>query len=55
VAFPGIAPASPGHTLVVPREHVRDLWAMSEAALGHVARMVHRLAGLLRATLALRA
>ncbi|MFD4947124.1 HIT family protein [Streptomyces sp. NPDC058239] len=46
VAFLDIAPASPGHTLIVPREHVRDVWEISEAAYGHVARMVHRVAAL---------
>ncbi|MEU7002551.1 HIT domain-containing protein [Nonomuraea sp. NPDC046570] len=52
VAFLDIAPASPGHTLVVPREHARDLWEISEVAHGHVARMVHRVAGLLNAVFA---
>jgi histidine triad (HIT) family protein len=27
IAFFPIAPATPGHTLVIPREHVRDLWS----------------------------
>lgn len=52
VAFLDIAPASPGHTLIVPREHVRDVWEISEAAHGHVARMVHRVAALVTAALA---
>jgi histidine triad (HIT) family protein len=33
VAFFPEAPATPGHTLVIPRKHVRDLWA-ADAALG---------------------
>jgi histidine triad (HIT) family protein len=31
VAFFPLEPATPGHTLVIPREHVRDLWAASGA------------------------
>ncbi|MFI6725013.1 HIT family protein [Streptomyces sp. R-74717] len=52
VAFLDIAPASEGHTLVVPREHARDIWEISEATHGHVARMVHRVAALLNTALA---
>ncbi|MGW2088300.1 HIT family protein [Streptomyces sp. NPDC001880] len=52
VAFLDVAPASAGHTLIVPREHVRDVWEISEAAYGHVARMVHRVAALVTAALA---
>jgi histidine triad (HIT) family protein len=33
VAFMDINPANPGHALVVPREHARDLYASSEEAL----------------------
>lgn len=51
MAFLDIAPASRGHTLVVPREHARDVWEISEAAHGHVARMVHRVSALVRAAL----
>jgi histidine triad (HIT) family protein len=28
LAFFPLNPATPGHTLVIPREHVRDLWAV---------------------------
>lgn len=52
VAFLDIAPANPGHTLVVPRAHVQNIWDISEAAHGQVARMVHKVAALLNATLA---
>ncbi|MFF5205919.1 HIT family protein [Streptosporangium sp. NPDC000396] len=52
VAFLDIAPATPGHTLIVPREHARDLWEISEDACAHVTRMVHRVAALLRTALA---
>lgn len=53
IAFLDIRPAAPGHTLVVPRVHARDLWEISEAAHGEVAAMVHRVAALLHAALAL--
>lgn len=52
VAFLDIAPASRGHTLVVPREHAEDVWTISETAHAHVARMVHRVAALVKAALA---
>lgn len=29
VAFFPLNPATPGHTLIIPREHVPDLWAIS--------------------------
>jgi len=32
VAFFPHEPATPGHTLVIPRDHVEDLWAASPAA-----------------------
>ncbi|ACU72544.1 histidine triad (HIT) protein [Catenulispora acidiphila DSM 44928] len=52
VAFLNIRPAAPGHTLVVPRVHARDMWEISEVSHGHVAAMAHRVAALLNATLA---
>ncbi|WP_141582447.1 HIT family protein [Actinomadura sp. WMMA1423] len=52
VAFLDIAPAAPGHTLVVPREHAADIWSISETVHAHVARMVHRVAALVKAALA---
>ena len=51
LAFLDIRPASRGHTLVVPREHARDLWEISEHAHGQVAAMVHRVARLLSSAL----
>jgi histidine triad (HIT) family protein len=33
LAFFPLNPATPGHTLVIPRRHVRDLWAL-EPSLG---------------------
>jgi histidine triad (HIT) family protein len=52
VAFLDIHPFSRGHTLVVPREHARDIWAISEATHGHVALIVHRVSALVKAALA---
>lgn len=52
LAFLDIRPASPGHTLVIPRVHSRDVWQISEAAHGKVAAMVHRVAALLNTSLA---
>ncbi|MER7500527.1 HIT family protein [Nonomuraea pusilla] len=52
LAFLNIRPASPGHTLVVPREHARDVWEISEVSHSRVADMVYRVAALLKATLA---
>jgi histidine triad (HIT) family protein len=51
VAFLDIAPANPGHCLVVPRRHVANVWEISSETYEHVARMVHRVAVLLRAVL----
>ena len=52
LAFLDIRPAAPGHTLVVPRAHARDLWEISEAAHSQVAALVHRVARLLTTALA---
>ncbi|MEV6349643.1 HIT family protein [Actinoplanes sp. NPDC051851] len=52
LAFLDIAPASPGHCLVVPRRHVRDLWEISDETHQDVSHMVHRVAALLRTALA---
>ncbi|MEO3822996.1 HIT family protein [Actinomadura sp. B10D3] len=51
VAFLDIAPANPGHTLVVPRVHARTIWDISQAVHGQVAHMVHKVAALLRTAL----
>lgn len=51
VAFLDIHPVSRGHTLVVPREHARDVWTISEAAHGQVARTVHRVCALVKTAL----
>jgi histidine triad (HIT) family protein len=52
LAFLNIRPAAPGHMLVVPRVHARDVWEISNASHGEVADMVHRVATLLKTTFA---
>jgi histidine triad (HIT) family protein len=47
IAFLDIAQVTPGHTLVVPRRHAPDIWAMSEDDAAQVMRAVHRVASLL--------
>ncbi len=51
VAFLDIAQVTPGHTLVVPRDHAGDIWSLSEDDAAGVMRAVHRVAKLLRARL----
>jgi histidine triad (HIT) family protein len=48
VAFLDIRPASPGHTLVVPRRHVEHLWDADAETVAAVARAIHTVAELLR-------
>ncbi|WP_165974323.1 HIT family protein [Nonomuraea deserti] len=52
VAFLDLAPAAPGHTLVVPRGHARDVWELPQDACAQVARLVHGVSALLRVALA---
>src|SRR5438067_1746940 len=54
VAFLDKRHATRGHTLVVPRRHAADIWALSEAEAQAVMRSVHRVARLLRERLDLR-
>ncbi|NUT36626.1 MAG: HIT family protein [Hamadaea sp.] len=44
VAFLPLFPATVGHVLVVPREHVDDIWAMNPDLAGEVAKAVLRVA-----------
>jgi histidine triad (HIT) family protein len=48
VAFLDIVPATPGHSLVVPRRHAPDIWSLSEVEAASVMRAVHRVATRLR-------
>ena len=54
VAFLDKGHATRGHTLVVPRRHAADIWALSEEQALAVMRSVHRVARLLRERLDLR-
>lgn len=51
VAFFPLEPAVRGHTLVVPRAHSADLWAMDEEAAQHLFRTVLLVGNALRAVL----
>jgi histidine triad (HIT) family protein len=44
LAFMDIAPATRGHALVIPKQHVNDLWEIDEEQFVAVARAAHRLA-----------
>jgi histidine triad (HIT) family protein len=54
VAFLDKGHATRGHTLVVPRRHAVDIWALSEEEAQAVMRSIHRVARLLRDRLDLR-
>lgn len=45
VAFFPTEPATLGHTLLVPRVHVRDIWAVSDELAATLGRETHVLAG----------
>jgi len=47
VAFLDRNPAADGHTLVVPRLHAEDIWAISEEAFAEVATATHAVARLI--------
>jgi histidine triad (HIT) family protein len=47
VAVLDVAPATPGHTLVLPRQHTRDIWTLTEDEAARIMRSVHRVARLL--------
>ena len=51
IAFLDITAVTDGHTLVIPKRHAADLWAIGEADAIAVMRTVHRLAGHLRRVL----
>lgn len=43
VAFFPLEPATLGHTLVVPRQHMADIWCLDEEIAAHLARVTVRL------------
>ena len=51
IVFMDIFPVSPGHTLIVPRQHATDLFEMSESSAEAVARTARKLAHTVRSTL----
>jgi histidine triad (HIT) family protein len=51
VAFMDINPATPGHALVIPREHSADLLEISDADLEHTMVAARRLAARMAQTL----
>lgn len=53
LAFLDIAPATRGHTLVIPKEHTEDIWSISEKSAPAVAVATLRVAHLLRERLPL--
>ncbi|WP_068982501.1 HIT family protein [Tsukamurella pseudospumae] len=51
VAFFPLDPATLGHTLVIPRRHVPDIWSLDDEDAVHVSRVVIRLAHVIRTAL----
>lgn len=51
VAFFPLEPATLGHTLVVPRSHIPDIWSADERLVSHLARVTLRLANVMRRAL----
>ena len=50
-AFLDIHPVNPGHLLVIPKEHARDIRDVSDASLAAVMRTVKKMANVLTAAL----
>ncbi|MGC5308754.1 HIT family protein [Micromonospora zamorensis] len=48
VAFFPLEPATLGHTLVVPRSHIPDIWSLDEDTASHLARVTLRLSHAVR-------
>lgn len=51
VAFFPLEPATLGHTLVVPRQHVPDIWSLDEDTAAQLARVTVRLSNVMRRAL----
>jgi histidine triad (HIT) family protein len=51
IAFFPLEPATLGHTLVIPRQHVPDIWHVTEEAAAHLARATVRIANVMRSAL----
>lgn len=50
IAFFPLAPAALGHTLVIPTEHVPDIWSLNDVLAAELAAAVLRLAKIIRST-----
>ena len=48
VAILDVCPVAKGHTLVIPKKHAQDLFALSETEASEIMKRVHHVAGLLR-------
>lgn len=51
MAFFPLEPAALGHTLVIPRSHVPDIWSVDDVTAAHLARVTVRLANVMRRAL----
>jgi len=51
LAFMDINPANEGHALVIPKEHARDLYAVSEAAITATVKSAKKIAAAIDKTL----
>lgn len=51
LAFMDINPASPGHALVIPKEHAADVHAVSEAAISETVKTAKKIAAAIDRTL----
>lgn len=51
LAFMDINPANPGHTLVIPKRHVRNIYGMDEETAAAVMRTTVRIANAIKAAL----
>src|SRR4051812_10117129 len=51
VAFFPTEPATLGHTLVIPHEHISDIWHLDEVTATQVSRAVVQLAGVIKVAL----
>ena len=51
IAFMDTNPANPGHTLVIPKRHARDIYELDEGAAAAVMRTAVRVARAIRAAL----
>lgn len=48
VGFFPLEPATLGHTLLIPREHIPDIWSLNDQTGGHLARATLTLANAIR-------